>query len=167
MGTADIWYGVVTNRGTREEPRIRVADHPFFRGMDPGWIELASRGSTETIYDEGDLIVREGEFANRFHLVFHGEVAIEVGARFGERTRVQTIGPGEVLDWSGVYPPYIGRFDARALKETRVVSLDSMTLRRAMESHTDDGYRFLERLVTVVGQRLESLRNGALGGSER
>jgi len=158
MGTSDIWYGVVTSRGSREEPRIRVSDHPFFRGMDPSWVELASRGSTETTYEAGDLIVREGEFVNRFHLIFHGRVVIEVGSASGGRTTTQTIGPGEVLDAAGLFPPYVGRFDARALKETRAVSLDSVALRRALESDPEEACRFLERLVTVLGERLEDLR---------
>jgi len=158
MGTSDIWYGVVTSRGSREEPRIRVSDHPFFRGMDPSWVDLASRGSTETTYDAGDLIVREGEFASRFHLIFHGLVVVEVGSAFGGPTMTQTVGPGEVLDWSGLYPPYVGRFDARALKETRAVTLDSMALRRALESDPEEANRFWERLVSVIGERLEDLR---------
>jgi len=158
MGTSDVWYGVVTDRGSRNEPRIRVSDHPFFRGMDASWVELASRGSTETTYDAGELIVREGELANRFHLIFHGLVVIEVDSAFGGRTMTQTVGPGEVLDWSSLYPPYVGRFDARALKETRAVSLDSMALRRALESDPGEAIRFFDRLVTVIGERLEDLR---------
>lgn len=159
MGTSDVWYGVVTSCGSRTEPRIRVSDHPFFRGMDPDWVELASRGSVETIYDTGDLIVREGELANRFHLLFHGQVAVEVVGPLGDRRAVQTIGPGEVLDWSGVVPPYVWRFDGRALKETRVVSLDASVLRRMLESHPAEGYRFLERLVPMIGRRLENAQH--------
>lgn len=156
MGTSDVWYGVVTSTGSRSEPRLRVSDHPFFRGMDPSWVELASRGSVEKIYAAGDLIVREGELANRFHLVFHGQVAVEVGGPFGDRRAVQTIGPGEVVDWPGVVPPYVWRFDGRALNETRVVSLDASTLRRSIEAHPTEGYRFLERLITVIGRRVEN-----------
>jgi len=166
VGTSDVWYGVVTSRGSRAEPRIRVTDHPFFRGMDPDWVELASRGSVETTYDPGELIVREGELAQRFHLIFHGEVSVEIGRPWGTARSVQIIGSGEVLDWSGVVPPFLGQFDGRALKETRVVSLDSTVLRRLLEMHPADGNRFLERLIPVIGRRLEDARHRLVEGPD-
>jgi len=159
MGTSDVWYGVVTSLEDRSEPRIRASDHPFFRGMDPAWMDTVSRGSVDTTYDVGDLLVREGEVANRFHLVFHGKLAVEVSGPTGTRWTVQTIGPGEVVDWPAVVPPHVWRFDGRALLETRVVSLDASVLRRALETHPVEGHRFLSRLVPVIGRRLEYLRN--------
>ena len=120
------------SRGSRHEPRLRVADHPFFRDLDRELIQSASQGSVDTTYATDELLVREGEVADRFHLIFHGKVAIEVGGADGTRRTVQTIGPGEVLGWSWVSPPYVCQFDGRALKETRVVSLDASVLRRAL-----------------------------------
>lgn len=158
MGTSDIWYGVVTSRSSRQEPRIRLADHPFFRGMNSSWVEAVGYDSEDATYLPGELLIREGEVAKRFHLIFHGEVALEVGGPTGRRRVVQTVGPGEVLDWSWISPPFLWQFDGRALKETRVVSLDTTVLRRAMESRPVEGVRFLERLLPVVGQRLENTR---------
>ncbi|HEY1198596.1 MAG TPA: cyclic nucleotide-binding domain-containing protein [Thermoplasmata archaeon] len=159
MSTSEVWYGVITSRGPRQqEPRLRVSDHPFFRGMNPALIEAAGQGSVDTTYDTGELLVREGEVADRFHLIFHGKVAVEVGGSEGIRRTVQTIGPGEVLGWSWISPPYLWQFDGRAVKETRVVSLDATVLRQALESRPVEGYRFLQRLLPVIGQRLENTR---------
>ena len=159
MDTSDVWYGVITSRDSRqEEPRLRVSDHPFLRGLNPALVEAVSQGSVDTTYETGELLVREGDVADRFHLVFHGEVAVEVGGPEGKRQTVQTIGPGEVLGWSWISPPYLWQFDGRAVKETRVVSLDTSVLRRALEARPVEGYRFLQRLLPVIGQRLENTR---------
>lgn len=159
MGTSEVWYGVLTSINNRSEPRIRASDHPLFRGINPAWVEAVSRGSVDATYDAGDLLVREGGVANRFHLIFHGQIAVEVSGATGNRWPVQTIGPGEVVDWPAVVPPHIWRFDGRALQETRVVSLDATLLRRMLGSHPADGYHFLERVVPVIGRRLENARN--------
>ncbi len=158
MGTSDIWYGVVTSGGSRPEPRLRVSDHPFFRAMNAGWVAAVSRGSVDTTYEVGEFLVREGELADRFHLIFHGKVAVEVGGAEGARRTVQSIGAGEVLGWSWVCPPYLWQFDGRAVQATRVVSLDTSILRHALESQPVEGYRFLQRLLPVIGQRLENAR---------
>ena len=158
MGSSEVWYGVVTSASSREEPRIRVSDHPSLRGISPDWVATIGDGSVDTTYSAGELIAREGEFANRFHLVFHGAVAIEVDADPNGPRVVQVLGPGEVIDWSAICPPYVWSFDARARKETRVVSLDTMVLRRALESRPVEGYQFLKRLLPVVGSRLERAR---------
>jgi len=166
MGTSDIWYGVLTSLEDRSEPRIRASDHPFFRGLTPTWVEAVSRDADDATYDAGELIVREGEVANRLHLVFHGEISVEVSGPSGRRWTVQTIGPGEVVDWPAVVPPHVWRFDGRALQETRVIALDAAVLRRALESHPANGYRFLERLVPVLGRRLENARNRLIAATD-
>lgn len=159
MGTSDVWYSVITSRDSRQqEPRLRVSDHPFFRGLNPALIEAVGQGSVDTTYETDEMLVREGEVADRFHLIFHGKVAVEVGGSQGTRQTVQTIGPGEVLGWSWISPPYLWQFDGRAVKETRVVSLDTSVLRRALEARPVEGYRFLQRLFPVIGQRLENTR---------
>jgi len=158
MDDSEVWYGVVTSSDSIPTPRLRIADHPFLRGIDPDLMREAGRGSIDTTHETGDLIVRAGAPADRFHLIFHGRVAIEVGGPHRVRRTVQTIGPGEVLGWSWLCPPYVWPFDGRALKETRIVSLDATFLRRALRSRPAKGYRFLLRLLPVIGQRLENAR---------
>jgi len=166
MGTSDVWYGVLTSPEDLSEPRIRASDHPFFRGMNPTWVDAVSRDSVDMTYNVGDLLVREGEVANRFHLVFHGQLAVEVSGTSRNRWTVQTIGPGEVVDWPAVVAPHVWRFDGRALRETRVVSLDAAVLRRALESHPVEAHRFLERLVPVIGRRLENIRSRLVAAAD-
>lgn len=166
MGTSDVWYGVITRRDSRDEPPLRASDHPFLRSLEPEWLAAVSQHATDATYETGELLVREGEPADQFHLIFHGRVAVEVGGFEGLRRTVQTVGAGDVLDWTGVCPPYLWQFDGRAVKETRVVSLDTLDLRRALEASPVQGYRFLQRLLPVVGQRLENTRAQLLGDLE-
>jgi len=158
----EVWYGVVMGHDSPKALRLKAADHPFLRGLDREFLEAISADATDETYGTGEILLREGAVADRFFLVFHGKVAVEVVSPEGVRRTVDTVGPGEVLGWSWISSPYVWQFDGRALKETRVVALDATALRAAMEARPSEGYRLLVRLLPVIGQRLENTRSQLL-----
>ena len=92
MQRPEVWYGVVSNHDPWHPPPLRAVDHPFLRGMRGRLLRTIGREAVDTTYNPGDLIVQEGEVADRLHLVFHGEIAIEVAADGEMRRSVQTNG---------------------------------------------------------------------------
>lgn len=138
------------------DPPLRVADHPFFVGLDPQLAREASRLAKERRFDTGEMLVRDGDQAHWFFLVFHGKVALEVATAEKPHLTIQTVGPGEVLGWSWLVPPYLWRFDARALKPTQVLAIDGTEFRQTLANHPEQGYRFLVRLLPIIAQRLEN-----------
>ena len=141
---------------TAKPPPLRLSDHRFVHGMDPSFVEMLSEKSYERSYEPGDLLVREGDAADEFLLVFHGKVALEILSADRPRTTIQTIGPGEVLGWSWLIAPHRWRLDARAVKPTRVLGIGAAYLRSVLEAHPTEGYQFLLRLLPVIAQRLEN-----------
>ena len=87
----------------------------------------------ERSFDTGELLVREGDPADEFLLVFSGKVALEIVLPGRPRTTIQTLGPGEVIGWSWLFPPHRWRLDARALKPTRALGLAAAHLRAVLE----------------------------------
>jgi len=136
----------------------RLADHTFLRGLDADFLTRIGEDAHEHTYETGESIVQEGDVADEFYLIFTGKVALEVGLPDRPRTTIQTLGPGEVLGWSWLVSPYRWRFDARALKPTRVLVLSAGRLRSTLEERPADGYRFLMRLLPVIAERLENTR---------
>ncbi len=139
-------------------PVLRVADHPFFHGLDERFVQLAGSGATERSFEAGDMLFLEGDIASEFWLVFQGKVALEIAQPDRPHVTIQTVGSGDVLGWSWLVPPHRWRFDARAVKATRTLALDAKTLKDAFEARPEDGYRFLLRLLPVIGDRLENAR---------
>lgn len=142
----------------RRELAPRVADHPFFQGLPRALVAAAESQAVDRTYAAGDLLVREGDPAEEFLVIFHGKVALEVVSPERPRLTIQTIGPGEVLGWSWLTPPHHWRLDARALKPTRVAALPAGALRARFAQHPSEGYQFLLRLLPVIAGRLESTR---------
>ena len=47
-----------------------------------------------------EVIFREGDLANRFHVILDGEIALESSRPDDRPIRLQTIGAQDVLGWS-------------------------------------------------------------------
>ncbi|MGA8543512.1 MAG: cyclic nucleotide-binding domain-containing protein [Thermoplasmata archaeon] len=140
------------------EPVLRLDDHHFFRGTDPEFLSLLGATAYSRSFEPGTLLVREGDPADEFLAVFSGKVALEIIVPGRPRTTVQTVGPGEVIGWSWLFPPHRWRIDARALKPTRTLGFGAAHLRAVLDEHPVDAYRFLLRLLPVIAQRLENTR---------
>ena len=135
-----------------------LADHSFFAGMEPRHLQLLVGCASNVRFEAGQAIFREGEEANQFYLIRHGQVAVELFAAERGSITIQTLSEGEVLGWSWLIPPYQWQFDARAVELTRAIALDGKCLRQKSEDDHDLGYELLKRFVHVIEQRLHSTR---------
>lgn len=135
-----------------------VAEHPFLAGMKPAHVDILSECAMETEFAEGQLIFREGDLANRFYLIAEGEVVLESNTRNGRKVTIETLGQGDALGWSWLFPPYYWHFSARALKPTRAIFFYGTRLRAQCDEDHDFGYELMKRMASVVVRRLQSAR---------
>jgi len=135
-----------------------LANHPFFLGLDPEYVQLLVGCASNVRFDASKLIFREGEEANQFYLIREGKVALEICSPQGEPLVVETLGEGDILGWSWLVPPYYWRFDARTVEATRALALDGRCLRKKCEANRDLGYELLKRFAHIVERRLEATR---------
>lgn len=142
----------------RMEPlEATLKAHPFLEGLPQEHINFIVGCTTHKVFKEGEVILKEGEAADKFYIIRSGKVAIYIGQEHNEII-IQTIGGGEILGWSWLIPPYSYRFSAKAVENTRVLALDGKCLREKCEKNPDLGYLLLKRLVVVFAQRLEAAR---------
>jgi CRP/FNR family transcriptional regulator, cyclic AMP receptor protein len=106
----------------------------------------------------GEYMAREGKPAHAFYLIQSGHVGI--GTNLGERgaTPIQTLGPGDVVGWSWLLPPYLWQFDARATDGVQGLFFDATWLRDQCEQDHELGYHLLKQLLAVVSSRLAASR---------
>jgi len=132
--------------------------HPFFADMGPRLLdELAGCAKNER-FDDGEHLFREGQFADRFFILRHGQVAVEVSVPERGAVVLETLHEDDILGWSWLVAPYRWTFDARAVGLVRAVSLDGVCLRAKMETDAELGYALLSRFVPVMGERLRAAR---------
>lgn len=146
-----------TSREIQTEPLgTRVALHPFLAGMNHTQLTLLTDCAVARHFNMGQTILREGEFANGFYLIETGRVALESEAGFGESIVIQTIGAGDLLGWSWMFPPYVWQFTARAIEPTAALFFYAAILREYCEKDHSLGYELLKRISAVMVKRLQA-----------
>lgn len=133
-----------------------LTEHPFFQGISDQYSELLAGCAANVVVQSGDYVFREGDPADKFYLLRHGRVCLEVHAPGREPLIVDTLSADELLGWAWLVPPFRAPFDARAMELTRLISLDAVCLRGKMEEDHHLGYELHKRFAPVVARRLEA-----------
>ena len=142
---------------SRPELEAAVAAHPFLIGISPHHIRLLADCAMRSQFTTGQVVFQKGETANRFYLIERGRVALESSAG-DEIVRVDEVGPGDLLGWSWIFPPYVWHFDARAIEPTTAIFLYGTILREYCETDPSLGYELFKRMSEVMMRRLQAAR---------
>lgn len=143
-------------RTTTLEPYL--TEHPLFRELGAKDVGLLSACAFNVRFAEGERIFRQGQSADRCYLIRHGMVSLEIGASTTGSVTIQTLGPGEVLGWSWLFPPYKWHFDARAMDPTRAIALDGQCLRGKCDQDPRLGYELMKRFSAVIHAHMQAAR---------
>jgi CRP/FNR family transcriptional regulator, cyclic AMP receptor protein len=136
----------------------QISNHPLFEGLDPEHVAKLSESGMAVDFPAGTVIFQEGDPANRFYLILTGAVVLESDIRDEENPAFQTLGPGEVLGWSWMFPPYYWHFTARAVEPVKAIFFYGTRLREYCETHPDLGYALMKRVSNVLIDRLQNAR---------
>ena len=145
--------------------RERLAKHPFMKGLKPEYAELLAENAMTKTFEAGEKIFNEGAVANRFYLIEEGSVVLETCGAEGKGAAIETIGGGDVLGWSWLFPPFYWHFDARASEAVKCIFIYGTRLREACEADHAFGYELMKRLCQVVIERLQATRKQLLAVS--
>lgn len=129
---------------------------PFFEQFQPKHLDKLMMLGTQVHFGEGDIIFREGDDAPQFYVLLSGRVALE--ANFGGwQVRIDTLFAGDELGWSAVLKRK-KQFQARALDSVEALVFEVSGMHDAFDGNPYFGRAFLERLLTVVAERLQNTR---------
>lgn len=145
-----------------ESMATRVALHPFLAGMNRTQLALLTDCAIPSHFEAGEIIIREGEHANHFFLIESGKVIVESSEGFGDPVVVETIGPGDLLGWSWMFPPHVWHFTARAAEPTEVIYFNGTILRQYCERDHSLGYELFKRISAIMMKRLQNARKKML-----
>ena len=146
----------------RSDLERAIAGHPFALGLSEHHVRLLADCAMQTHFEVDQVIFREGETANRFYLIESGEVVLESTEASDTPVTIEIIGPGDLLGWSWLFPPYIWHFSARATQPTSAIFLYGTVLREYLEKDPVLGYELFKRMSEVMTRRLQSARTRLL-----
>jgi len=135
-----------------------LADSPFFRDLPPDDLSMIAGCGSNVQFQDGTYLFLEGDPSDQFFLIRHGTVALEVASPERGRVVVSTLGPGDLLGWSWLVPPYRKQSDARAVGLVRATAFDGTCIRAKCDADPRLGYEILKRLAQIMEARLAETR---------
>jgi CRP-like cAMP-binding protein len=109
-------------------------------------------------YEAGTRLFDEGGVADQCWVVLTGCVVIDTVVPPRGRVALQSIGPGELLGWSWLVPPYRWHFGATAVTPTRAAVVDTGALRVLADEDPALGYQLSLILIDALLNRLQATR---------
>jgi len=135
-----------------------LATHPFFEGLPEEWLEHLSYQGKRAVYHAGSRLFREGGRADRFWLIRDGRATLEFNVPGRGDVVIEQLGPGTVLGWSWIFPPYRWHFTAVAAEQILAIELDGEGVRRLCDNDPALGYELTRRFAAVLLDRLQAAR---------
>jgi CRP/FNR family cyclic AMP-dependent transcriptional regulator len=133
-----------------------LARHPFWNNLPPQYFPLLIECAVIERFRPGEQIFSDAE---HFYLIHHGKVALETAYVPGEGLiTIQTLGAGEALGWSWLFPPHQWHFSARAVEPTEAVVFKADALRNKAKETPAFGYDLALRVGGIMLHQLQSTR---------
>ena len=135
-----------------------LADSPCFRDLPPDDLSMIAGCGSNVQFQDGTYLFLEGDPSDQFFLIRHGTVALEIASPERGRVVVSTLGPGDLLGWSWLVPPYRKQSDATAVGLVRATAFDGTCIRAKCDADPRLGYEILKRLAQIMEERLAETR---------
>ena len=135
-----------------------LAAHPFLHGLSRDHLAVLAGTASDVTFPARQRLFDDGGSANRFWLLQSGHVTLDLHVPGRGRMKIDTIGMGELLGWSWLFPPYRWAFGAVAASPVEAFEFDARAVRARCESDPVLGYELTTRLAHVVAKRLQATR---------
>ena len=140
------------------ESAVLLADFPVLARLSAAELGQVSRAATLTSFAARERVFAEGEPAEGCWLIHSGRIGLDTFVPGRGAVVVQTLGPGDVLGWSWLVPPYRWHFGAVAVAPSVAAVLDTAQLRTLAEEDPAFGYALATTLFTAMLDRLQATR---------
>ncbi|MER7393937.1 cyclic nucleotide-binding domain-containing protein [Streptomyces sp. NPDC000151] len=113
-------------------------------------------------FHAGARIFEEGWKADRFWIIRSGTVQLDLRAPGRRPAVIETLGSGDLLGWSWLFPPRSWHLGAAALSTVRAWEFDAEAVRGLCHENPRLGHAFILVCAEVIGQRLQCARTRLL-----
>lgn len=129
-----------------------------FAGLDQPHLEFIAGCARNERYEAGQMLLREGEPADKFFLIRRGMVSLEIDSPGRGALMIETLETDDVVGWSWLFAPYRWAMDGRAIGHCSVVAFDGACLRAKCESDHTLGYYLMKGFAANLLDHLQSTR---------
>ncbi|GAA1535365.1 cyclic nucleotide-binding domain-containing protein [Dactylosporangium maewongense] len=135
-----------------------LVEHPFMAGVPDRFLERMAHYSHRVTVRAGTRLFSEGGRADKFWLIRDGLVSLDTRLPGRGDVVVETIGAGQVVGWSWLFPPYRWHFGATADTPVLAICFEAAGVRAMCADEPELGYELTRRLIEVVVARMQATR---------
>ncbi len=137
-----------------------LAQHPFLSGLETPYLYMLEKFVAIEQFEAHRKIFECGDPAEKFYLLNSGIVALQTEFIVGRGVvTIETLGSGEALGWSWLFPPYEWRFGATTLEPVEAITFAAADLRKLMNDNCYFGHALSLRVGGVLLKRLQATRH--------
>lgn len=114
--------------------------------------------SREVSLEIDEILFRADESADDFYVVTLGLITLELEVAAGPSMVVGSVGEGDLLGLSWLFPPFVWKWTARATAPSELLAFDAAGVRDLMEEDHDLGYRITRSVAAQMKSRLTGVR---------
>ncbi|MGC9541458.1 cyclic nucleotide-binding domain-containing protein [Streptomyces sp. UG1] len=112
----------------------------------------------EVSFPEDARIFEAGGTADRFWVIRSGAVSLDQRVTSVQRVTVASLGAGDLLGWSWLFPPYQWDFGAEAFSPVRAYEFDAAAVLRLCDEDPGLGMSLVRHVAEILAYRLEMTR---------
>ncbi len=134
----------------------------LFKGLNTVEIENVTKLGRIEMYEAGEKIFNQGEFQDKLYIIAEGHVflerSVDLGTRKGNVT-ISLLGRGRALGcWSTLLGEVYPLMSSAICKEhTKVVVIRGPALREMILSDFHLGFKVMERLCSILRDRIQGI----------
>lgn len=137
---------------TTQSATLGAHDRTNGRSPQPGEGHAVEPGALGKVYQDGEVIIRQGDIGDCMFVIQEGQVEVIVEQN-GRDPRLIVRGPGEFFGEMAIFEREVRMATVRALGQARVLTVDKKNFMRRM--HEDPSLAY--RLVQTMSQRIREL----------
>jgi len=136
----------------------------LFKGLPASLLEQIVAIGEEKAFKKGEFVFREGEKADKLHLLQKGSIALRVilTSRPESITVSFVSSPHQSFGWSGVVPPYHYTSSAECEEDSDLLIIPAEPFMKILENDPKSGFKVMVRIAEVIANRLRNSRQALL-----
>ena len=126
-----------------------------FKFLDPAPADFLLERSEVSEYEEGEVIIRQGEVNQSFFSIVSGTINVTVMNDNGTDSYICSIGQGEVFGEAGMFLKVPRTASVTAGSLTRVVRIPRASILKLIREYPENGNKFLLMIIFSLLRKLK------------
>lgn len=139
----------------------------LFDSLDEGEVQtvtdLLGDNCQMKSYQAGDHVFDQGELSSNIYVIVGGQVVLQRTVNLGNKTATRPLGllsKGRAMGWSALlYGPRYATASAFCRQSSELIIIEGAVLRAALEKEPVIGFKVMDKLACLLGDRLRAAYN--------